>query len=354
MVKIISMKLYRGLSLAVIGVMGILSFSGCKHNPVIEEYTFVVTGDDRIAPKEDSAHPEYNTINEYQVKRLFKEVSEMEPLPKLLIINGDLVLGYTDGDTVKLANELRAWIKLYKESPLANTNVRLVAFTGNHETAEKIGSAKIASAPDERTFVREMKDYIAGDNGPHYTGFRPGTDSLMTDQSKLTYSFDFGGDHYVVFNTDPYARESRVPYHWLEKDLKQARENGARHIFLFGHKPAWPTEHITESGLDDFPANRDSTWEIMRKYNADAYFCSHFHLWDTVHPHHDKTWEVVCGNAGAPCPKDWLGPYYGYTVVKVYSKVDVTSMGRDLDFDTYTAPRDDKATMIRAKFIINR
>jgi len=265
------------------------------------------------------------------------------------------VLGYTDGDTVKLANELRAWIKLYKESPLASTTVRLVAFPGNHETAEKLGSGKIAYAPDERTFIREMKDYIAGDDGPHYTGLRPGTDSLMTDQSRLSYSFDFGGDHYVILSTDAVARESRIPYHWLERDLKRARDNGARHIFLFGHKPAWATAHLTESGLDEIKANRDSAWDAMEKYNADAYFCSHFHIWDTVHPHQGKTWQVVCGNAGAPCPKDWIGPYYGYTVVKVHpAKVDITSMGRDLDLDTYTAPRDDKPTVIRAQFTISK
>jgi hypothetical protein len=106
--------------------------------------------------------------------------------------------------------------------------------------------------------------------------------------------------------------------------------------------------------LDDFPANRDSAWNVMNRYKADAYFCSHFHIWDTVHPHHTGTWEVVCGNAGAPCPKDWVGPYYGYTIVRVYSKVDVTSMGRDLDNDTYTAPRDEKGTFIRAKFRIDK
>lgn len=346
------MKLFSGLTVAIIGTSALLTFLGCNRNPVIDEYTFVVTGDDRIAPKDDSAHPEYNTINVYQVKRLFKEVSEMRPLPKMLIMNGDLVLGYTDGDTVKLANELRAWIKLYKESPLPSTGVKLIAFTGNHETCEKIGSGKIATAADERTFVREMKDYIAGDNGPRYTGLKPGTDSLMSDQSQLTYSFDFGGDHYVIFNTDAVDRESRIPYHWLEKDLQQARANGARHIFLFGHKPAWPLNNIsTEMGLNEFPANRDSAWAAMEKYNADAYFCSHFHLWDTIHPP-GKTWQVVCGNAGAPCPKDWVGPYYGYTVVRVYSKVDITSMGRDLDIATYTEPRDDKATMIRARFTI--
>jgi hypothetical protein len=86
------MRLFPFSVLAASIISTSLLFFGCSRNPVIDEYTFVVTGDDRIAPKEDSLHPEYNTINEYQVKRLFKEVAEMQPLPKLLIINGDLVL----------------------------------------------------------------------------------------------------------------------------------------------------------------------------------------------------------------------------------------------------------------------
>ncbi len=349
------MKISSFLLIPVIGITALLTFSGCNRNPVIDDYTFVVTGDDRIAPKEDSAHPEWNTINEYQVKRLFKEVSEMKPLPRMLIINGDLVLGYCDGDTNKLANELRAWIKLYKESPLAATSVKLIAFPGNHETNEKIGSGKIASNPDERTFVREMKDYIAGDNGPHYTGFRPGTDSLMSNQNQLTYSFNYGGDHFIIINTDGLARESRIPYHWLEKDLKTAHDDGARHIFLFAHKPAWPTSMSGEAGLNEVQANRDSAWAAMEKYNADVYFCSHYHFWDTICPHRGKTYEVVCGNAGAPGPKDWTGPYYGYTVVKVHPKtIDITSMGRDYDLTDYTAARDDKPTVIRAAFTIGR
>jgi hypothetical protein len=72
-----TMKISALLIVPVIGISAILFFSACNRNPVIDEYTFVVTGDDRIAPKEDSAHPDYNTINVYQVKRLFKEVSEM-------------------------------------------------------------------------------------------------------------------------------------------------------------------------------------------------------------------------------------------------------------------------------------
>ncbi len=149
-------------------------------------------------------------------------------------------------------------------------------------------------------------------------------------------------------------RESRIPFHWLEKDLKAAQVAGARHIFLFAHKPAWQTSHSGEAGLDDYKANRDSAWAVMEKYHAEIYFCSHYHFWDTICPHKGKTWEVVCGNAGAPGPKDWIGPYYGYTIARVHpTSIDIVSMGRDYDLSTYTEPRDEKGTFIRASFTIN-
>ena len=85
------MKLFSGLRTAIIGASVLLSFWGCNRNPVIEEYTFVVTGDNRVAPGDTAGVP--GTTNTYQLKRMFKEVSELRPLPKMLIFNGDLVLG---------------------------------------------------------------------------------------------------------------------------------------------------------------------------------------------------------------------------------------------------------------------
>jgi hypothetical protein len=331
-------------------IMAIVS-SGCKDRYVEKmSYTFVVAGDDRVAPEDTAGNP--STINIYHFKRLLAEVAQLSPLPKYLFFNGDLVLGYTGHDTVKLANELRAWIKLYKESPLASSGVELVAIPGNHEIVEKEGSGKIAFVTNERIFVREMHDYIRGDNGPKATGFVPGTDSLWTDQSRLSYSFDFGGDHFVILSTDAVARESRISWHWLKNDLKDAHENGARHIFLFGHKPPFPSHYESESGMEEFKASRDSMWAVIEKYNCDAYFGSHFHLWDSVQMHKGKTWEIVCGNSGAPMGKDWPQSYYGYTIVGVSDKVDITSMGHDVDKEHYTAPTPDKPTTVRAKFTI--
>ena len=345
--NLIKMKYFSGLYICAVVL---LSLTACNRYAHKTNYTFVVAGDDRLAAEDTVGNP--STTNQYHLKRLFAEVAQLKPLPEYLFFNGDLVMGYTDNDTVRLARELREWIKIYKESPLANTSVKLVTIAGNHEIVEKLGSGKISFATNERTFVREMHDYIRGDNGPKATGLFPGTDSLMSDQSHLTYSFDFGGDHFVVFNTDPVDRENRLPWHWLENDLRAAREDGARHIFLFGHKPPFPVHFESESGLELCPANRDSLWSVIERYNCDAYFGSHYHLWDTLQIHKGKTWEIVCGNAGAPVDKDWLPSYYGYTLVNVYDKVDVTSMGHDVDKDHYMEPTPDKQTVVRAKFTL--
>lgn len=329
-------------------VFGSLLISGCGRYSHKLDYTFVVAGDDRLAAEDTVGDP--STTNTYHFKRNLEEISKLNPLPKYLFFNGDLVMGYTDNDTIRLAHELKEWIKIYKASGLEEKGVKLVAIPGNHETVEKLGSGKIAFASDERTFVREMKEYIHGDNGPRASGFIPGTDSLMSDQSRMSYSFDYGGDHFVIMSTDAVARESRAPWHWLKKDLEDA--HGARHIFLFSHKPPFKSHYEGEAGLDENKACRDSMWAVVEKYNSDVYFASHYHLWDTVQPHKGKTLLVICGNAGAPMSKDWLPYYNGFTIVNVTDKVGITSMGHDVDREHYMVPTPDNKTYIRAKFTI--
>lgn len=327
----------------------LIALSSCSRYSNKINYTFVVAGDVRLKASDTADNP--STANVFQLKRLFKEVSELRPLPKFLIFNGDLVFGYTT-DTIRLANELKAWIKIYKESPLAKTSVKLLTLPGNHEVCEKMGGS-ISLAANERVFVRTMKDYINGDNGPLATGLLPGTDSLMSDESRLTYSFDYDGDHFVIFNSDPVDRESILPYHWLKKDLASASYDGARHIFAFAHKPAYPSYYDSEPALVVHQSNRDSIWHCFENYKCEAYFCSHYHLWDTVEPHKGKTWEIVAGNSGAPVEKTWLPCYYGFTLVKVYSKkIDITSFGNNFDASYPTIPASQYPTMVRAHFTI--
>ncbi len=326
----------------------------CVHSQALD-YSFVVLGCNRVENSDTVGNP--STANVYQLKRVFSEVAQMNPLPAYLFFAGDLIVGY-EKDTVRLARELQSWIKLYKESPLATTTVKLVAMPGNHESDNKIDDKKVPVVSSERVFVRVMKDYINGKNGPVATGLIPGTDSLTTDQSRLTYSFDFKRDHFIILNTDPVGQDSRIPYHWINKDIQKAHENGARHIFAMGHKPAYTTHFKTGlEGLDAYKANRDSFWSCMENNHAEAMFAAHNHDWDSIQPHKGKTWMIIAGNGGSKLESSWTSApnsYFGYTIVNVYKdkRVEVVSMGRDAKMETYIAPAATIPTTERARFLI--
>jgi hypothetical protein len=303
-----------------------------------------------------------STANVYQLKRLFTEIAHLNPLPKYLILTGDIVMGYktpSTPDTAELAKQLTAWKAIYESHPLSSMGIQLVAIPGNHETQDKAaGKKSFISA--EQIFTRVMAPYIRGNNGPGIGG----PDSLTTDQSKLTYSFNFNGDHFIVLNTDPVGKDNQVPYKWLAGDIQAARANNARHIFAFGHKPAYSSSLTPLGGLDATATTpqRDSLWKYLEDNNCEAMFSAHEHLWDTLHPHEGKTWQVIAGNGGSRVEVPWTGSgkqYFGYTLVNLYTdkKVNVMGLGRNTDITTvvgapFTINEDANPTTVRNNFNI--
>ncbi len=319
------------------------------------DYCFVVVGCNRVSKSDVT---DASTANVYHLNRTFLEVSQMNPLPKYLFLSGDIILGYTNGDTVTLASEYAAWTQLYLNSPLAATSVKLVVMPGNHEV-ENNSSATQALVAAERTFVREMQPYIIGNNGPVATGLIPGTDSLTTDQSQLSYSFNYKNlsdknDHFVIVDTDPVGRDWRAPYRWVNTDVTAARQAEARHIFAIGHKPAYPSGLSPTDGLVMYPYQRDMFWDALQSNRSEVMFAAHNHTWDTVHYNYAQpalsTWQVVAGNAGSSPTGGWAAPYFGYTVVNIYTsgQVIAQSMGRDINAATYTASIPTVPTTLKA------
>ncbi len=215
----------KNLKLALFAV-STLFFSHLYSQPFVpkQDYSFVVLGCNRVEDADSVGNP--STANVYQLNRMFTEVSNMSPLPKYLFFTGDMVLGYSS-DTVKLASQLTNWLAIYNAHPIHSLPIQLVAIEGNHETQDKPAGKKSFVAA-ERTFVRIMGAYILGNNGPTITGLIPGTDSLTTDQSRLTYSFNFKNDHFIVVNTDPVGRDGMVSYKWIANDIATARAAAIR------------------------------------------------------------------------------------------------------------------------------
>ncbi|MEI6881768.1 MAG: metallophosphoesterase, partial [Bacteroidota bacterium] len=346
--------------LSVCGLLLFLDSSKSQTSNVNLDYSFVVLGCNRVETNDSVGNP--STANIYQINRVFTEVAQMSPLPKYIFFTGDIVLGY-ENDTVKLASQLTNWLAIYNAHPIKNTSVQLVVIPGNHETQDKANGKKSFVAA-ERTFVRIMQNYILGSNGPSITGLTAGTDSLTTDQSKLTYSFDYNNDHFVVINTDPVGRDGRASYKWIGSDIASARARGVRHIFGLGHKPAF-TGHFksTPDGLENFPIQRDSLWNIFENNQVDAFITAHVHVSDTVIKNAGKTTQIIAGNGGSLVETTFIDSpyaYFGYVVVNVYKNdsVNVKNMGRDnaafpMTATNYQDPAPTKPTTVRKSYNIN-
>ena len=309
-----------------------------------ESFSFVVVGCNRLE-KADITAGNPSTANLEQLNRTFAEVAALQPPPKFFFFAGDMVYGYKDGPTLK--TELEAWLAVYQASALAANGVKLVPIPGNHESQQKIGSSKLAYFDAETTWVNVMSSYIQGANGPPAGG----PDGLATDQSKLSYSFDYAGTHFVVLDTDPVGMDWQVPAQWVASDVSAAHTSGAKHIFAIGHKPAYPSPLSGEGGLSMFPTLRDAFWNALEANHAEAMIAAHNHLWWKTQP--NKTWQIVAGTGGSLLESGVTGAdaYYGFTLVEVDKSgtVTITSHGRDVPSAGYmgSAPAATYPTSVR-------
>lgn len=311
-------------------------------------YSFVVMGCNRI--NEGDIRPDNpSTANLPQIERSFAEIARLEPAPSLLFFTGDLVFGL-DRDVLVLERQLRAWIELYRASPVGRTSgIRLVALPGNHESLRLApGYQEVSNQGAEAMWLSVMSPYIAGDNGPKAGG----SDRLQTDQSRLTYSFRFRDTHFVVMNTDPYGAVATVPWTWVASDVARARrDRSVKNIFCLGHKPAFtPADATPDFSLDTHPRQRDRLWNAMNGARVTALITAHAHLWDreryasTNRPTVRGTWQIIAGNGGSQLDGRWIrradNGYFGFAVVRVTAsgRAFVESHGRDYPSGQYLAP----------------
>jgi hypothetical protein len=262
-------------------------------------------------------------------------------------------------------------------APVMETGTYIVPVAGNHEvqcnSANYAGSHLSATCPsgkkalveNEAAWAANMGDLILdntrlanmfGAQAPVNTSFSTGADdSLATDQSKLTYSFDFKGVHFVVINTDPAGRDNTAPTEWLKKDRAAAQARGIKRHFIFGHKPAYtydyaaaPTAAVTGAGLDASSTTiplRNAFWDVVEQYGA-TYFSGHEHIFNVMHPRAatvGKAYQVIVGSGGSPfdakitdTTKSAYDRYYAWATVNVYQsgKVVINAYG----FDAYYGP----------------
>ena len=310
-------------------------------------FSFVATGCNRVDQK-DVTNDNPSTANLVQLKRTFSDILALRPVPRFFFFTGDMVVGYTN-DTDILKSQLSAWTILYEQSGLRAAGVSLVPLPGNHETLP--GKGLPASLAAERIWLNVMKPYIQNNNGPKIGE----ADNLSTDESQITYSFDYVNTHFLVLNTDGPGKESQVPYRWISADLESARKNGAKHMIAFSHKPAFP--YPQEDGLSSNLSARDSFWNALEVNHAELLISAHNHLYYRVQPNTGKTWQIIAGNGGSSLSaliNSSDQQFFGFCLVNIYQsgKILLKSYGRKTPSAGYLESTDNISTLLKDSLII--
>ncbi len=330
------------LTATIVGIACSKTTTAPQLDPNGVSYSFVTFGCNRVAAGDTIGN--VSTANVAELNQTFADIAALNPKPNMVFVTGDLVLGYTN-DSTNLDKELRAWAGLWEASPAKAAGIELVAVPGNHETENL---AKVATPSLERTWLRDMTSYISrGGNGPAV-----GVDGYTTDQSKLTYSFDFKDAHFVTVSTDGVGKDWHTPTTWVASDLAAAKAKGAKHIFVFGHKPAYPYATVPADGLTFDVASRDLFWNSLVTNQVEAMFSAHNHVFWRGQPT-GKTYQVIAGNGGTALDATLdtsipgTGNYFGYTLVQVLNsgRVVMKSYGRNVPAAGYTTASVGAATM---------
>ncbi|MGQ9730001.1 MAG: metallophosphoesterase family protein [Candidatus Zipacnadales bacterium] len=116
---------------------------------------------------------------------------------------------------------------------------------------------------------------------------------------RLHFSFDRGGSHFIVLDTEVPGQESRIAgqqLEWLKSDL--ARALHASYIFVVLHRPLYPVGPHTGDSLDMYPQERDALHQLFVRHKVTCVFAGHEHLYHRQSK--DGVMYIITGGAGAP------------------------------------------------------
>lgn len=294
--------------------------------------SFVFVGCNRLQKADLDPTTDPSSANLPELQQTFADIAALPDKPKYFFFVGDMVTNLVSGSST-LQTQLDAWAQVWAASPLAG-QIELVPGVGNHEMLYKNSNKDEVSNPSADAvwtawLAANHFDTHAG-NGP--TNAPPNADALQDDQSKLTYSFDDGGAHYVMLNTDSWTTTPDsttgstqigwVAENWLAADLAAAQANPAiTGIYVFGHKPVVAPTSSSDGALNSAlvtPIEQllDGTPKVK------GYFDAHVHeWWSTQLPGARGVYQIVAGNGGSQLESAWTepNPYFGFTLVKIYA-----------------------------------
>lgn len=326
-----------------------------EEDPILFSFTFL--GCNRVDRHQeyDTTATNASTANLAVLKRVFKEISDLERKPELFFFLGDMVLA--ESTTEKLNSQLDEWVKLYDNSDfslMSDSDIEMVAVPGNHEmlywaeypnqTADEWplkGSTEL--------WMKYMSSYMPSDRD-HVTG----TDSL---NNRMTFSFVRHNVGFVLMNTDtynaptseaPYGLEGQIPTQWVIDKVEEYQKNSKiDHVFVLGHKPYY-VDGQPDTGHRGLPAG-PVLWPKLENAQVVAMLSAHLHDYQRVQPGDEGTYQVIAGNGGSKGE----ATFFGYSTINILRSGEVQLISKGFDKgDPYWTIEPDSKTTVRDSTIL--
>jgi 3',5'-cyclic AMP phosphodiesterase CpdA len=237
-------------SVALAAVLLLIAGCASGQNPSATDVSFVVFGDNRGG--QDGRQP-----------AVFAALVQ-----KMAALNPDFVVG--TGDYIYGAGSQRAlsdqWNDFFRAmAPLqAHRRTYFAPATGNHEISGGVG----------RKLFRQYFE-------------------------RFYFSFDWGGSHFIILDTEVPGQESRIAgeqLDWLKRALPASQR--AAHTFVALHRPLFPVGPHKGDSLDKYPQERDGLHALFVRHNVTCVFEGHEHLYRRQT--RDGVEYIITGGGGAP------------------------------------------------------
>ena len=257
-------------------------------------------------------------INKRILKLLLSDIKKRKVA--FVCFLGDLAYGNENKKEEELRDKLRLWKEV---ASFIMHEIPIYTAIGNHDIVmhkvkTKCGDFMVDGAKKDGTIIYGEEifadEFVNPENSPSPEG------PSSPPYKETAYSFNWGNSHFVFINTEYWAvypegkkceiyKSGNLPgkimknqLRWIEEDIRRAKISGAKHIFVFGHRPVFPiTEQessTTEEAKRQIEESRKRLWAIFEKYSVDAAFFGHEHNYSRTII--GNTWQIITGGAGAP------------------------------------------------------
>jgi hypothetical protein len=187
--------------------------------------------------------------------------------PDFVLQTGDLITGAQTLITSPAFRRYDMQYTYYKQvtAPLSQANIPLFLIRGNHDYGLYNEEASLNTA-----YMADIASAMPN-NGP------PGAKGL-------SYSFIHRKIKFIMI--DQYVNAANgvvtLPMDWINNELESGQ--GAEHIFVMGHSPAFTPDttassKIAQFNLFDQTNLRDQFWKLLTDHHVTAYISGHEHLY---------------------------------------------------------------------------